>query len=466
MIYLLTLALYFALSIYLVYKAMGRSIWGVGYYLLNFFGQPQYWAWGQVLPVGMRWSLISAIVMLGSVYLNGQEAEFREDRGIKRTSMFAILMAINGLIVQYVFSINFEKSWPIYVEMAKFAILYFVMQKAIQSRRDFMLLNWFLLCGLFYWGFESRILGNLTMQQGRLENFGGPGCAKSNELASIVVSLLPVVVGFMAFINWKEKIIGAATILLGINLMMLTQSRGGFVGLIASGITIPLVASGRARKLAIQGVALGVLGFIVLAGNPEIMARFMRTFTSDTSTLEAKRDTTSAESRKFFWEVGLEMIEETPFGTGGDTFDSKRARRIMKSRGALHYNNSVHQGYINEALDWGVQGLLFHLGFIFSGIWCVFRTMRFRKKIGDIAAAFYGPCLLGALVAFLMGSLVGDFFNLEWGYWLTILAVCYTKIFGQENYGVLDDTKVTPEQADDGDQDLLRELAVGAVGKA
>ena len=156
------------------------------------------------------------------------------------------------------------------------------------------------------------------------------------------------------------------------------------------------------------------------------------------------------------------MIEQTPFGTGGDTFDSKRARRIMQSRGALHYNNSVHQGYINEALDWGVQGLIVHLGLVLSGLWCVFKTMRFRKKIGDIAAAFYGPCLLGAFVAFLVGSLVGDFFNLEWGYWLTILAVCYAKIFGQENYGVLDDTKVTPGQADDGDQDLLRELAMGA----
>jgi O-antigen ligase len=226
------------------------------------------------------------------------------------------------------------------------------------------------------------------------------------------------------------------------------------------------VASGRVRKHALQGVALGLLGFIVLAGNPEIMARFMRTFTSDTSTREAKRDTTSAESRKFFWIVGLDMIEQTPFGTGGDTFDSKRARRIMKSKGGLYYNNSVHQGYINEALDWGVQGLLFHLGFIGAGIWCAFRTMQFRKKIGDIATAFYGPCLLGGHVAFLVGSLFGDFLYLEWGYWLTILAVCYTKTFGHENYGVLADTKVTAEQANDADQELLRELAVGAVGKA
>ena len=456
----LTLALYFALSVYFLYKAMNRSIWGVGYYLLNFFGQPQYWGWGQVLPGGMRWSLLSALIMLGSVYLNGQETEFREDRGIKRTSMFALLLAINGLIVQYAFSVNFEKSWPVYVEMAKFALLYFVMQKAIQSRRDFMLLNWFLLCGLFYWGFEARILGNLKMEQGRLENFGGPGCAKSNELANIVVSLLPVFVGLIAFVKWKEKFIAAGTILLGINLMMLTQSRGGFVGLIASGITIPLVASGRVRKRALQGVALGILAFVLLAGNPEIMARFMRTFTSDTSTLESKRDTTSSESRKFFWKVGLTMIEQTPFGTGGDTFDSKRARRIMQSRGAFHVNNSVHQGYINEALDWGVQGLLIHLGFVFSAIWCAFKTQRFRKKIGDIPAAFYGPCLIGGFAAWLVGCLVGDFFYLEWGFWLVILTVCYTRIFGQENYGVLADTKVTQEQADDGDQDLLRELAV------
>ncbi len=463
MISLLTLALYFVLSGYLLYKATSRSIWGVGYYLLNFFMQPQYWSWGSVLPGGMRWSLISAWLMLGSVYLNGQETEFREDRNIKRVSMFAILMAINGLVVHYVFAPQPGKSWPVYVEMAKFVILYFVMQKAVQSRRDFILLNWFFLWGLFYWGFEARVLGNLTMERGRLENFGGPGCAKSNELANIVVTLLPVFVGLVAFIKWRDKVIATGAILLGINLMMLTQSRGGFVGLIVSGITIPLMASGRARKRALQGVALGVLGFVLLAGNPEIMARFMRTFTSDTSTREGKRDTTSTESRKFFWNVGLTMIEQTPFGSGGNAFDSKRARRIMQSRGALHYNNSVHQGYINEALDWGVQGLLVHLGFVLSAIWCVFKTMRFRKKIGDFAAAFYGPCLIGAFAAWLVGCFVGDFFYLEWGFWLVILAVCFTRLFGQDNYGVLADTKVTPAQAEDGDKDLLQELAVGQV---
>ncbi len=461
MIPLLTLALYFVLSGFMLYKALNRSIWGVGYYLLNFFMQPQYWAWGNVLPGGIRWSLISAWLMLGSVYLNGQEAEFREDRNIKRVSMFAILLAVNGLIVQYVFAMNFQKSWPIFVEMAKFVVLYFVMQKAVQSRKDFMLLNWFFALGLFYWGFEARVLGHFTMVQGRLENFGGPGCAKSNELSNICVSLMPVYVGFMAFVKWKEKIIVTGAVLLAIELMMMTQSRGGFVGLISAGVAILLVSSGRVRKRALQGVALGVLGFVILAGNPEIMARFMRTFTSDKSTYEGKRDQNSFESREFFWGVGLTMIQQTPFGSGGDAFDTKRARQIMKSRGSSFYNNSVHQGYINEALDWGVQGLVIHLGFVFSAMWSVFKTMQFRKKIGDLASAFYGPCLIGGFAAWLMGCLVGDFFYLEWGFWLVILSVCYTKIFGQANYGVLSDTKVTQQQAEEGDQDLLRELALG-----
>ena len=124
------------------------------------------------------------------------------------------------------------------------------------------------------------------------------------------------------------------------------------------------MASGRVRKRALQGVALGVLGFVILAGNPEIMARFMRTFTSDKSTYEGKRDQNSFESREFFWNVGFTMIQQTPFGAGGDAFDTKRARRIMKSRGSPFYNNSVHQGYINEALDWGNQGLVIHLGIV------------------------------------------------------------------------------------------------------
>ena len=62
--------------------------------------------------------------------------------------------------------------------------------------------------------------------------------------------------------------------------------------------------------------------------------------------------------------------------------------------------------------------------------------------------------------ALLIGCLVGDFYHLEWGYWLAILAICYTKLYGRANYGVVPEVEVTPAQAEQGDADLLKELAL------
>ena len=123
----------------------------------------------------------------------------------------------------------------------------------------------------------------------------------------------------------------------------------------------------------------------------------------------------------------------------------------------------MHQGYISEAMDWGVQGLLLHLGFTFTAIWSAFKTSRFRKKIGDSQTSFLGSCLIGGFAGLLVGAFVGDFYHLEWGYWLVIIAVCYTKIFGQANYGVLPEAKISAAQAENGDPDFLRELSLGTA---
>jgi putative inorganic carbon (HCO3(-)) transporter len=463
---LIELCLYFVLSAFLLAKAFQRPIWALGYYMLNYFAQPQYWAWGTPLPAGMRWSLIAAYVMLVSVLMFGTEREFRSDPDEKRTSLFAIFLVLNGLFVHFVFAYYPEGSWPIFVEMTKFVVLYFVIVRLIQSRQDFILMLWFLVLGVAYWGGAARFWGTLIIDRGRLEHFGGPGCDQSNELASIMVCLLPVIIGFLAMLKGRQRLFVIASALLGLNIVMMCQSRGGFISLIAVLSVVPLVASGRARKVAIQGLAVSLLAVVLLAGNPEIAARFLMIFTTEDEVGDTNVERiafASKESRKKFWKVGMDIVEDYPFGSGGDTFKYERGQGYIQREGLPYINDSVHQGFINEALDWGIQGLLIHLGFIFSSMWCVVKTMRFRKRLGDFSGSFFGPCLLGGFAGFLVGCLVGDFFYLEWGYWLCIISVCYAKIFGEVNYGLLPDMMVSSEQAAEGDPELYRELVASRV---
>ena len=466
MINLIEIALYFILSAFLIIKVFERPVWGIAYYMLNFFAQPQYWSWGAPLPMGMRWSLTAALLLLISMLMFGSEREFRKDPARTRTSIFALLIAINGLLVQLVFAYYPEGSWPIYVEMAKFVVLYFVIVQSIQSHQDFKIFIWCFVLGILYWGMEGRFFGTLRIDQGRLEGFGGPGCAASNELSSIMVALLPVIVGFLMLLKGRQRWITVASAVLGLNILLMTQSRGGFLGIIAGGIVLPLIASGRARKLAIRGFAVSTLAVVLLAGNPQILIRFMTTFATADSRGQSGDDKIAfenKESRKAFWRVGRQIVADYPLGSGGDTFKYERGISYIERAKIPYLNKSVHQGYINEAMDWGVQGLIFHMGFILSAIFCAFKTMKFRKRLGDVALSFFGATLISGFAGWLTTCLVGDFMHLEWGYWLCIISVCYAKLYGQANYGLLPDVMVGRDDATEGDPEIYRELAASGV---
>ncbi len=466
MINLIEIVLYFILSAFLIIKAFERPAWGIAYYMLNFFAQPQYWSWGAPLPIGMRWSLTAALVLLIAMLMFGSEREFHKDPARTRTSIFAILIAVNGFLVHSSFAYYPEGSWPVYVEMAKFIVLYFVIVQSIQSQQDFKIFIWCFVLGVFYWGVEGRFLGTLRIDRGRLEGFGGPGCDASNELSSIMVALLPVIVGAVMLFKGRPRWIPVASALLGLNVLLMTQSRGGFMGLIAGAVVLPLIASGRARKLAIRGFAVSTLAVVLLAGNPQILIRFMTTFASEDSMGQSVDDRIAfenKESRKAFWRIGRQIIAAYPLGSGGDTFRYERGIRYIKRAQTRYMNESVHQGYIDEAMDWGVQGLIFHMGFILSAIFCAFKTMRFRKRLGDAALSLFGAALISGFAGWLVTCLVGDFMHLEWGYWLCIISVSYAKIYGQANYGLLPDVMVGRDDATEGDPEIYRELAASGV---
>ncbi len=98
-----------------------------------------------------------------------------------------------------------------------------------------------------------------------------------------------------------------------LNVLLLCNSRGAFLATIAAGAVFVVAAlRGPASKKAKQGLALGVLAFFFLLGDPEILDRFTTMFVGGD-----ERDD-SAESRLVFWSAALEMIADHPLGAGGD----------------------------------------------------------------------------------------------------------------------------------------------------
>lgn len=441
MIHQFELGLYVLISLVLLAKTMQRPIWAVAYYMLNFFAQPDYWSWGQALtnPGMLRWSLLSGVFLTVVVLIHRNQRRFHPDNNSLRAGVFLVLGLANAGVVHFLGAYDRVASYEVLVEFAKFNVLYFVMIAAVRSQRDFFLLLVFFTVGLGYWGFEAKFIG-LTLENGRLEYFGGPGCANSNELASIIASLLPLVGCLLFVTKGVGRLMTVFASGLALNTLLLCNSRGGFLGAIAGIPALFTLTRSGTHKYAIYGLTAAALGTFVLAGNPKIMSRFLSTFTNDpvlTQQVEItpeKIDQENKSRRLLYWSAAMNLLGDKPWGNGGNCFKAGMGDPYLFEVGLNHKRKSCHQGFLEIAMAWGIQGLFLHLGFLGSAGLATLKVLRFQSRIGNHRFAFVGICILSGFAAFLVTSFFGSVLHLEWGYWLSVTAVTYAKIYGEKNY--------------------------------
>ncbi len=407
-----------------------RPIYSMPVYFMSFWSHPAWWWWGRQAGLTYyRWAFYGGLVALFATMLAGAYP-FKESDKLRKKALFWVVLAlINVLFVHFVLAPQAPllrhafKPFKLYL---KFALLFSIMVAVIRSRRDFMLVCMTLTLGASYWGYEIYVNDRGTMRAGRLEGLGGPGATDANHMASAIVTVLPLVGGLLFTDGIIRKVVVAMASALIVNNILLCNSRGAFLSVIFSGFVLVSTARGKLRKKAFLGVILGGTCAFMLMGDPEILERFLSTFVSG-----EERDG-AATSRLLFWQAGFKMLKDYPFGAGGDGF--KRAGGKYMDTSLLGANRSVHNGYINEACEWGYQGLVLHLMFIF---WCClacYRTMDYQRQPGgDEAMAFFGSCTLAAMGGWLGTCFFGDYMDNEWGWWVCALCLAYSRNYGPPN---------------------------------
>jgi putative inorganic carbon (hco3(-)) transporter len=236
-----------------------------------------------------------------------------------------------------------------------------------------------------------------------------------------MVTVIPVIGGMLLMGNKFDRVVAIISAPLAFNVVLLCNSRGALLSLLASAMVFPLMARGAARKKALIGLALGGLGALALLGDTRIIDRFMTVFVSG-----EERDY-SAGSRLVFWKAGMNMIADHPLGGGGGAFKKIYGEKYLAGVGVDEVR-SVHNGYINEACEWGLQGLALRLTFFVSVFLLLIRAQRKRGLNGDKDANFFGACLAAGLTADLCSSVFGNYLDHEWGLWLAAMAVASARI--------------------------------------
>src|SRR6185369_13621126 len=189
-----------------------------------------------------------------------------------------------------------------------------LLSAAIKDRDDFNRTVAAIALGAAYIGWEVTVNKRGDFSGSRLEGVGAPAASTANSLANLMLIALPLAGSLLLRRSWKWRVVSVIAAPLILNVLLLCNSRGAFLGLIGTGAAFFVAARGETRKRAAQSLGIACVALYLLLGDPRIFERYTTTFTGS-----EQRDS-SAASRILFWEAGLRLLNDHPLGAGGGAF--------------------------------------------------------------------------------------------------------------------------------------------------
>jgi O-antigen ligase len=403
----------------LTFGALYRPIFGVALYMLTYFGDPTCWWWGDPLE-SFRLNLFSAVVSIASVLIHSPP----QFRNLSEAWLEIILglIVVNDTFVHFGLAEHPEVSLKAYDLAVKIAILTFLIRHSIQTKADFLIFMAVLAVAVGHIGYEVKFNGAGGMYKGRLEGVGPPTANSSNQLASLLVTVLPIVGTLALAAKGLQRWIAIFAAPFAVNTLLLCNSRGAYLAAICSAVVFLVLAPPKLRRTALLVVGGGGLALLMLARDDKFVERFMTTFVAP-----EERDA-SATGRLDYWKAGLRMVQDYPLGAGGDGFKRVHGQKYRAGTGHDEDVRSVHNGFINEACEWGVQGLILRGSLYFYAALKAFLLSRRIGRTGDANMGLVASSIVGGLAAFLATCTFGDNFDNEWGMWLVALSASFESL--------------------------------------
>ncbi|WP_419237060.1 O-antigen ligase family protein [Photobacterium leiognathi subsp. mandapamensis] len=181
-----------------------------------------------------------------------------------------------------------------------------------------------------------------------------------------VLSVLSLVC-FFCICDTKYKIICLLSVILSFIAVILTETRGTILALI---ITLALFAiyfiikrSKNKKKSILFFIVISA--FMVAISFPVLKERLYDRTAYEFSLIEKGNDGSSIGIRLSLWKAGLIIINKSPFSGTGNNFHNQirtleKDNLIYKNKRYDHYSH-FHNQYIDIAVKWGVQSLIFLL---------------------------------------------------------------------------------------------------------
>ena len=348
-------------------EARGASTLLIGVAALTLFFVPQLL---QLFPAlgGLQLAKLTALLVV--VYLLSSRTLLDQRVRLRSAPQVGLLIGILGLSL-----ITIPTSiWPshsigyIVDAFGKNVLFVYLVLQAVRTDRDARVIATVLVVGSTLLALAVLVhLGPVVTYKNDPGRLAIGASYDPNDMALLLVITIP----FAFFMIGSCRLSGKALLVAAIALMLaglvLTESRGGFLGLCATAALIFLIGSRQARRWTVLVVAVSVLLFTFAAP---------RTFWDRISTIynyEGDYNLREEGGRIAVWKTGLQMIAANPVtGVGIACFPVEHGA-LSGSRLQMAAHNSL----IQITAELGVAGLILFVSII---VLSIRRAGRIRLK--------------------------------------------------------------------------------------
>lgn len=399
--------------------------WGLYAYLLAFYAHPVGRWWGQSLP-DLRWSFLAALVTLVAVFFSKKKGRWLSSKESKYYLVFLLY-----LLVQYLWVLNSTFHTIFVLLVVKYFILILLIQQCIKTKEDVI---GFIICnaiGALYFGYLGYSYGG-----GRLEGVGGPGVESANGLGQHLAILL-IMSSYLLLIKiGKIKYLLLFAVLVILNTIMLTESRGALLSLVLTGVVAIFFVPPSVKKIFFSLAILGAVAFSLLMG-PQIVERFRSTQQNSFGEIQDK----SAASRLVIIKAQYEIFKEKPFlGQGHRTtlvlsplYIPEEYLTKVKSGEQAVQRRASHNFLMGMLTDHGIIGVILYALICLS----LFKSLLKVRKVIKAEAKVDNELLLiqaGLCLGFVCYLIAGMFSNnkiFEIAVWLIALIPIINRLLEQ-----------------------------------
>lgn len=409
----------------LVLSLFQGAHWAFYTYQIVYFLNPEDRWWSSGLPFPSKYSLITVIVLILAFILQRKKFNYHLNQLNKLPQFKWIILLIVSYGLVYFSAISQGIHFNAFIEFTKLFIVIGVAYKVLDTRQKLEYSIHTLIIGIAYLGYVVYTMGRNDF--GRVGRFGMVDAPDVNVAAAAMISSLP----FLIFYFWRgslrTKIIMTLFGGLIVNGLVLTSSRGAFLG---GAISVSYFVWEMLRsKFKVKFQRIAAI-FLIVGG---LLAIFMvadPTFTERMQTLlDVSDERKSGSDRVMFWLITFDMLKEYPFGTGAYGYELLSPTYVP----AEYFDQgkavkSVHSIWFQALAEMGYIGFFFFMMVIYTTYKSLKQVKRRYWEINDIHGYYFTHALLSSYIGVLVASSFINQFRTQIVYWLILFTACLFNI--------------------------------------